>query len=209
MQTRSGSRRRAWWASLIFLTVCKTIGFDKTSECNSISVYAFPWSAVTAPVTVCVCVCVSRSCQSWSMRRISKEFRCSSLPTSRIWPRRHRPARSPRDSTCTPTGTASGRSRPAQPCLGKEFRYELCSHSFPHTDRSQLAASNGPRPPLCSALIQSESVWTGCMSALLLSSYLFHNPFHPHVVNFSLSPAEIVFIIPAGWHELDLQQHCE
>lgn len=66
-----------------------------------------------------------RSCPSWLTRRIWRAFRCSSLPISRIWPQHHRPARSPRGSTCTRIGTASGRFRPALLFLAREFRSDL------------------------------------------------------------------------------------
>lgn len=68
---------------------------------------------------------ICRNLQSWLMRRTWKEFRFWSMPTSRTWPPPPRPARSQRASTCTHTVTASGRSRPARQCLGKECRYAM------------------------------------------------------------------------------------
>lgn len=208
MRTRSGLRRRAWWAWCIAVTVCKTIHFDKTNECNSISVYAFLWSSVIAPATVCVCVCEQE------LSELIDEENLKGVPVLIFANKQDLATASPASEIAEGLNLHTYRDR--------EWQIQACSAVsgegvqvwalilfLAHSDRSQLAASNGPRPPLRSALIQSESVWTGCTSALLLSSHLLLKPFLPHVVNFSLSRAEIVFIIPAGWHELDLQQHCE
>lgn len=64
-----------------------------------------------------------RSCRSSSMRRTWRVCHCSSLPINKTWPRPPLPVRSQRASTCTRTGTESGRSRPVLPYLEKVYRF--------------------------------------------------------------------------------------
>lgn len=112
VQIRRGLRRRDWWA---WCTYQDTSSRYKEHE--------KPLYVMRSKPLQCLLAC--RSCQSWLMRRIWRACQCSSLPTNRIWPQHHRPARSPRDSTCTPTGIVSGRFRPARLCLGKASRLDL------------------------------------------------------------------------------------
>ena len=127
----SADRKRFEETGQVFqLLFLLRILLDTFQQC-SINLFLLRQYVESLPTTnVCACVLFCTCYRSWPscwMRRSWMAFPCWSSPTSRTcWPPPRR-RRSPRASTCTPSGTACGRSSPARPSLGRGSRWvPLC-----------------------------------------------------------------------------------
>lgn len=106
---------------------------------NSHSIFTDPFTYLPSKYLI-LPLLIHRSSLNWLRKKTWRVCPYSSLPTSRTWLQLLPPVRLQRDSTCTHTVTASGRSRPVQLCLARAYRWASARIELtqrPHADKPE------------------------------------------------------------------------